>query len=74
MLWYRKVNRRDNYQLQARSHSTTFNEESPERIQVRRRIRAIRSWSESSLGAFWITKDAKFLNADIEDSNQTAQM
>ena len=31
-------------------------------------------WSESSLGACWIVKDAKFLHADNEDSGQTAQM
>ena len=29
--------------------------------------------SESSLGAFWTAKDATFLNADNEDSNQTAR-
>ena len=26
------------------------------------------------LGAFWVTKDAKFLHADNEDSDQTVQM
>ena len=31
-------------------------------------------WSESSLGTFWIAKDAKFLNADNEDSDQTARL
>ena len=31
-------------------------------------------WSESSLGAFWIVKDAKSHHADIEDSDQTALM
>ena len=30
--------------------------------------------SESSLGVFLITKDAKFLHADNEDSDQTARM
>ena len=30
--------------------------------------------SNSSLAAFWLAKDAKFLLADNEDSNQTAQM
>ena len=30
--------------------------------------------SESSLGTFWIAKDAKFLHADNEDSDQTAWM
>ena len=31
-------------------------------------------WSESSLTAFWIAKDAKFLQADNEDSDQTVRM
>ena len=30
--------------------------------------------TESSLGTFWIEKDAKFLNADNKDSDQTAGM
>ena len=30
--------------------------------------------SESSLGAFWISKDAKFLLVDNEDSDQTVRM
>ena len=30
-------------------------------------------WSESSLGAFWIIKNAEFLHADKEDSDQTAR-
>ena len=29
-------------------------------------------WSESSLGAFWIAKDAKFLHADNKGFDQTA--
>ena len=29
-------------------------------------------WSESSLGTFWIAKDAKFLNVDIEDWSDCA--
>ena len=29
---------------------------------------------ESPLGAFWIAKDAKFLHADNEDSEQSARM
>ena len=43
-----------------------------EKIQIRLRSRTV--WSESSLGAYWIAKDAKFLHADNEDSHQTAQM
>ena len=42
----------------------------PTNIQIRLRIRAV--WSESSLGAFWIAKVAKFLQADNEDTNQIA--
>ena len=42
------------------------------KIQISLRIRAV--WSESSLGAFWIAKDAKFLYADNEDYDQTARM
>ena len=44
----------------------------PAKSQISLRIRAV--WSESSLGAFWIAKDARFLHADNEDSDQTAQM
>ena len=31
-------------------------------------------WSEFLLGAFWIASDAKFLHANIKNSDQTAQM
>ena len=44
----------------------------PAKIQISLRIRAV--WSESSLGAFWLAKDGKFLHADNEDSDQTARM
>ena len=44
----------------------------PAKIQIRLRIRAV--WSESSLGALWIAKDAKFLHANNENSDLTAQM
>ena len=37
----------------------------PAKIQISLRIRAV--WSESSLGAFWIVKDAKFLHAAQAD-------
>ena len=30
--------------------------------------------NQSSLGAFWIAKDAKFLHAHSDDSDQTARM
>ena len=44
----------------------------PAKIHISLRIRAV--WSESSLCAFWIAKDAKFLRAHNEDSNQTSRM
>ena len=44
----------------------------PAKIQIRLRIRAV--WSESSLGAFRIAKDAKFLHEDNENSVQITQM
>ena len=50
----------------------TFRHVRPAKIQIRLRIRAV--WSESSLVAFWIAKDAKFLHADNEDSDQTARV
>ena len=36
----------------------------PAKIQISLRIRAV--WSESSLGAFWIAKDAAFLDVANE--------
>ena len=50
----------------------TFGHVRPEKIPIRLRIRAV--WSESSLGAFWITKNSKSFQADNEDSNQNARM
>ena len=44
----------------------------PAKILIRLRIRAV--WSESSLGAFWIAKDAKFLHEDNEDLDQITRM
>ena len=43
----------------------------PEKIQISLHIRTV--WSESSLGAFWISKDANFLHADNENSDQIAR-
>ena len=40
----------------------TFGHVHPAKIQISLRIRAV--WSESSLGAFWIAKEATFLDAD----------
>ena len=44
----------------------------PAKIQISLRIRAV--WSESSLGAFCIAEDAKFVHANNENSNQIARM
>ena len=41
----------------------TFEHVRPVKIQIRLRIRAV--WSETSLGAFWIANDAKFLHAEV---------
>ena len=41
----------------------------PAKIQISLHIHA--DWSESSLGTFWIAKDAKSIHAENEDSNQT---
>ena len=40
------------------------------KIQISLSIRAV--WWESSLGAFWIAKDAKFLHADNENWSDCA--
>ena len=42
------------------------------KIQISLRIPTV--WPESSLGAFWIARDATFLHADNKDSDQTAHM
>ena len=44
----------------------------PAKFQISLRIHAV--CSESSLGAFWIVKDAKFIHAHNEDSDQAAWM
>ena len=44
----------------------------PVKIQIS--LRECAGWSESSLVAFWIAKDTKFLQADSEDSDQTERM
>ena len=44
----------------------------PVKIQISLCIRAV--WSKYSLGAFWKTKEVKFLRSDNEDSDQTAHM
>ena len=43
----------------------------PAKIQISLRIRAV--WSESSLGAFWIAKDA-ISSYGLRDSDQIARM
>ena len=47
----------------------TFEHVRPAKIQIRLRIRAV--WSESSLGLFWIAKDAKCLHADNGDWSES---
>ena len=44
----------------------------PVKIHISLHIRAV--WSESSLGAFWIANDAKFLHADNEDWSDCADV
>ena len=44
----------------------------PTEIQISLYIRG--TWSESSMGQFWIAKDAMFLRADNEDSDKTVRM
>ena len=41
-------------------------------VQISQHICAV--WSKSSLGTFWIAKDAKFLHVNNKVSNQTAWM
>ena len=48
----------------------TFRHVRPTKIQISLHIRAV--WSDSSLDAILIAMDAKFLNEDNEDSDQTA--
>ena len=50
----------------------TYGHVRPAKIQISLRNHAFRS--DSALGAFWIAIDAKFLDADNEDANQTARM
>ena len=51
---------------------STFECLCPAKIKISLPIRAV--WSESLLSAFWITKDATYLHADIKDTDQTVQM
>ena len=50
----------------------TFGYVRPAKIHISLRIWTV--WSESSMGAFWIAKDATFFHADNKDCNQTARM
>ena len=50
----------------------TFVYARPMKIQISLRIRA--DWSESSVAAFWIAEDAKFLHVDNEYTDQTVLM
>ena len=61
-----------NVYLSRNVRKRTFEYVRPANIQIGLSIRA--AWSESSLGTFWVAKDAKFLHAENEDSDQTARM
>ena len=50
----------------------TFGHVCQTKIQIGLGIHTV--WSESSLGAFWIFKDLKFLHTDNEDSDLTVWM
>ena len=57
------------------SRDTSFSTWLPVRTaktQINLRIRAV--WFESSQGILWVAKDPKHLQADSEDSDQTARM
>ena len=70
-LWYQKhINLKQ--QNEPQRQKAYFGHVRPAKIQISLRIRAV--WSESSLGAFWIAKDAKCLRADNEDSDQTRRL
>ena len=56
------------YESESQKH--TFEPVHPATIQISLRIRAV--WSESSLDAYWIAKDARFLHADNEDWSDCA--
>ena len=56
--------------MSRRVRKRTFGHVRPLKIQIRLGICAV--WSESSLGSFWIAKDAMFPPADNKDADQTA--
>ena len=60
------------YLLEPQLKKCTFGHVRPAKFQISLRISEV--WPESSLGTFWIAKDAKFLQADKEESHQTARM
>ena len=62
----------DVYKINRNVKERTFGHVLQAKLQNSLCIRA--AWSESSLGAFWNARDAHSLNADEEDSNQTARM
>ena len=49
----------------------TFGYVRPAKVRISLRLRAIRS--ESLLGSVWISKDAKYLPGDSEDSDQPSR-
>ena len=62
----------DWHQINRNGKDCTFGNVRPAKIQISLRIRAV--WSESSLCAFRIANDAKFIRENNEDSDQTARM
>ena len=58
-------------QLSHNVRKPTFGHVRPAKIRISLRICAV--WSESSLDAFWIAKNTKFLHGNNEDADQTAR-
>ena len=66
------LNSIDDITCNVRNH--TFQHVCPEKIQISREILIQAVWSESSPGAFWITKGTTILHADNEYSEQIERM
>ena len=56
--------------MSRRIRKRTFGHVRPAKIQISLCIRTV--WLESHVGIFWITKDAMFLQADNENSDETS--
>ena len=68
----RFMKNKTNNEMNRNVRKRTFIDVRPEKIQISLRIRAV--WSESSLGAFWIAKDAKPFFMRRTKSDQTSRM